>query len=77
MFFQIEPKDVPPHDMEFNQYIYLVAKCNDSQLVFHKEVKILLNYKDKVVFIQTDKPIYTPLQTGKIYIHFVIFTLFR
>ncbi|KAK3730060.1 hypothetical protein QZH41_009569, partial [Actinostola sp. cb2023] len=62
----VEPKDVPAHDIEFNQYLYLVAVCNDPQMVFYKEVKILLSYKDKIVLVQTDKPVYTPLQTVKI-----------
>ena len=47
------------------QFVYLVAKSDDAHFSFHKEAKILLSYKDGMVFIQTDKPIYTPRQSGK------------
>ena len=47
------------------QYVYLIAKSDDAHYQFHKEAKILLSYRDGMVFIQTDKPIYTPKQRGK------------
>ena len=62
---QVDPKHVPVQDLEFNQYLYLVAMSSDPQLFIFKKVKILLSYMDKIVLLQTDKPIYTPLQTGK------------
>ncbi|XP_031570486.1 A.superbus venom factor 1-like [Actinia tenebrosa] len=62
---KVNPSDIPSHDTEYNQYLYLVATCNDPQLVFHKETKVLLSYRDKIVLVQTDKPIYTPKQTVK------------
>ena len=47
------------------QYVCLVAKSDDGHFQFHQEARILLSYKDGMVFIQTDKPIYTPRQSGK------------
>ena len=47
------------------QFVYLVAKSDNAHFSFHKEAKILLSYKDGMVLIQTDKPIYTPRQSGK------------
>ena len=47
------------------QFVYLVAKSKDAHFSFRREAKILLSYKDGMVFIQTDKPIYTPRQSGK------------
>ena len=60
----MEPKDLPDTRSVDKQYVYLVAKSDDGHFQFHKEAKILLSYRDGMVFIQTDKPIYTPRQTG-------------
>ena len=61
----MEPEELPDTASLDKQYVYLVAKCDDAHFQFHKEAKILLSYKDGMVFIQTDKPIYTPKQSGK------------
>ena len=60
----MEPKDLPDINSLDKQYVYLVAKSDDAHFQFHKEAKILLSYRDGMVFIQTDKPMYTPRQTG-------------
>ena len=65
IFFQVEPQDLPDINTVNKQYVYLVAKSDDGHFQFHKEAKILLSYRDRMVFIETDKPIYTPRQTGK------------
>ena len=46
------------------QYVYLVVKSDDPHFRFQKEATILLSYKDGMILIQTDKPIYTPKQSG-------------
>ena len=63
-YLQVEPKDLPDTNSVDKQYVYLVAKSDDSHFQFQKEAKILLSYTDGMVFLQTDKPIYTPRQRG-------------
>ena len=61
----MEAADLPDTTFVDKQFVYLVAKSKDAHFSFRKEAKILLSYKDGMVFIQTDKPIYTPRQSGK------------
>ncbi len=63
-YLQVEPSDLPDANSVDKQYVYLVAKSDDAHFQFHKEARILLSYRDGMVFIQTDKPIYTPRQRG-------------
>lgn len=65
ILFKVDPKDLPDVNSVDKQYVYLVAKSDDGHFQFHKEAKILLSYRDGMVFIQTDKPVYTPRQSGK------------
>ena len=53
-----------PAKKDDKQYVYLVAKSDSGALKFQKEASVLLSRKSRVVYIQTDKPIYTPTQTG-------------
>ena len=46
------------------QYVYLHASCQDAALSFDEGTPILLSYKAGYLFVQTDKPIYTPRQKG-------------
>ena len=64
-YLKVEPKDLPDTNSVDKQYVYLVAKSDDAHFQFHKEARILLSYRDGMVFIQTDKPIYTPRQKGR------------
>ena len=68
MYFKVEPENLSNIKSVDVQYVYLVAKSDDGHFQFHKEAKILLSYKNGMVFIQTDKPIYTPKQRGKTYV---------
>ena len=61
----MEPKDLPDTNSVDKQYVYLVAKSDDAHFQFRKEAKILLSYRDGMVFKQTDKTIYTPRQRGE------------
>ena len=61
----MEPEDLLNRHSVGKQYVYLVAKSDDGHFKFEKEAKILLSYQDILVYIQTDKPIYTSRQNGK------------
>ena len=60
IFLQVKPEDLLDTHTVIKQYVYLVAKSDDGHFHFQ-----LLSYRDGMVFIQTDKPIYTPRQSGK------------
>lgn len=71
MFIQLNQRDFPldttdDDDMATNRYAYLIAKTNDSGVFIDKEVKVLVSFLDGVVLVQTDKPIYTPQQSGSL-----------
>ncbi|XP_028394711.1 complement C3-like [Dendronephthya gigantea] len=53
------------HDLRSldKQYVYLKASSNTPGIVFNDEIKILVSYRNTMVFIRTDKPIYNPGQT--------------
>ena len=53
-------------DMATNRHAYLVAKTNNTDLIIQKEVKVLVSFLDGIVLLQTDKPIYTPQQSGSL-----------
>ena len=61
----MEPKDLPDINSVDKQYVHLVAKSDDAHFQFQREAKILLSCRDGMVFIQMDKPVYTPRQSGK------------
>ena len=67
----MNPRDFPvditdDDDMATNRYAFLIAKTNDSHVIIDKEVKILVSFLDGIVLLQTDKPIYTPQQSGSL-----------
>lgn len=53
-------------DISANRYAFLVAKSNDSDVIINKDAKVLVSFLDGVVLLQTDKPIYTPRQSGSL-----------
>ena len=55
-----------PSASDGKQYVYLVAKSSSPQLTFMKEAVILVQKHSGYVFLQTDKPVYTPNQNGMI-----------
>ncbi|XP_067056513.1 complement C3-like [Acropora muricata] len=63
---KVEPEDLPDPTSVDKQFVYLVAKSDDNHFRFQKEARIMLSYKNGMVFIQTDKPVYTPNQSVKI-----------
>lgn len=48
-----------------SRYLYLVVKSTDATFKFKKESVLLVQPSSGHVFIQTDKPIYSPRQTGQ------------
>ena len=61
----MEPEDLPDPTSVDKQFVYLIAKSDDNHFRFQKEARIMLSYKNGMVFIQTDKPVYTPNQSGE------------
>lgn len=60
----INPSDFPPNFLTSpspEKFVTLTVHSNK----FHKEVRIPISNQAGYVFIQTDKPIYTPKQLGK------------
>lgn len=47
------------------EHAYLMATSSDPRLTFSKESVVLISRQSGFIFIQTDKPIYTPDQEGK------------
>ena len=67
----MDPEDFPvdvtnDDDMSTSRFAYLVASTNDSDVSIGKEAKILVSFVDGIVLLQTDKPIYTPQQSGSL-----------
>lgn len=61
---QIRPEDLPSNTAA-RRYVYLVAMSTSPALRFRQEALVLINQQSGYVFIQTDKPIYTPNQQVK------------
>jgi uncharacterized protein YfaS (alpha-2-macroglobulin family) len=61
----VTAKDLNDQKSLDKQYVYLRARSNTPGFQFNEEIKILVSYKNTMVFIQTDKPIYNPGQTGE------------
>ncbi|XP_038046262.1 complement C3-like [Patiria miniata] len=59
---QIRRDQLPQQDTSKQQFITLVATANTPQLQINDRRTILLSYQSGFVFIQTDKPLYTPTQ---------------
>ena len=53
-----------------DEYVSLVAKCTVGRRAVTKKTLVRVSTRTHSVFVQTDKPIYTPRQTGEwIYCH--------
>lgn len=63
--FILQASDLQDSDGSTIQYVSLVAKSTNGRLIFEKEKVILLSRQSGYIFIQTDKPVYTPNQEGK------------
>jgi hypothetical protein len=61
----VNAKDLHDQKSLDKQYVYLKASSSTPEFQFNDEIKVLVSYRNAMVFIQTDKPIYNPGQTGK------------
>ncbi|GFR85491.1 complement component C3 [Elysia marginata] len=57
-----EPDPPSPHARVF---VSLVVETVGHMPHFRKEVSLLVNLRPGYIFVQSDKPLYTPHQTGK------------
>ncbi|XP_063409247.1 venom factor-like [Mytilus trossulus] len=64
--FILQASDLQDSDGNTIQYVSLVAKSTNGRLIFEKEKVILLSRQSGYIFIQTDKPVYTPNQEVRI-----------
>lgn len=60
----IQPKDIPKSDNAF-LYVYLGAYSGS----FSKEERLPITFENGFLFIQTDKPVYTPDQSVKVRVY--------
>ncbi|XP_070581805.1 complement C3-like [Ptychodera flava] len=65
MNYEDLPERKSHEEVGTKKYVYLVAKSDSPELTFQKEEVILVSFRSGYVFIQTDKPIYTPEQEVK------------
>eukprot|EP00794_Sanderia_malayensis_P006960 gene6960-7745_t len=63
---KVGTNDVAPPPKADKQYVYLVIKSVSAGFKFEKEARVLLSRKSRAVYMQTDKPIYTPTQTVRL-----------
>ncbi|KAG8447546.1 hypothetical protein GDO86_014883, partial [Hymenochirus boettgeri] len=62
----IQPKDFPkPSSSDSNPFIYLKAQSN----AFTKTEQVPVSYRNGFLFIQTDKPFYTPDQSVRVRVY--------
>ncbi len=59
---KISRDQLPDEDTKSNKFITLVVESRSPHIQFENRQPILLSYKSGFVFIQTDKPLYTPSQ---------------
>lgn len=64
--FLLQSSDFPATDNATVQYVALIAESSFPQMSFTERAVILLSRKSGYIFIQTDKPVYTPNQEVKI-----------
>ncbi|XP_033643191.1 complement C3-like [Asterias rubens] len=59
---KISRDQLPGEDTKTNKFITLVVESSSPEIQFESRQPILLSMKSGFVFIQTDKPLYTPSQ---------------
>ena len=64
--FLLQSSDISATDDATVQYVVLIAESSFPQMSFLERAVILLSRKSGYIFIQTDKPVYTPNQEGNV-----------
>lgn len=65
MSLYVDPENVPQVETEDDLKVYAKLEVTCPPLNnFQEEKDVLISYEEGFVFIQTDKPIYTPDQRG-------------
>lgn len=64
--FTLQPSDIEGSNEDSFDYVYLVARAKSQRKRFRKEASILVSKWSGYIFIQTDKPVYTPGQDVKL-----------
>ena len=61
----VDPAIIPvvETEEEVQRYVYVTVSCPD--VGFEETKEVLLSYEEGFLFIQTDKPVYTPNQRGE------------
>ena len=62
---EVNPDELPVTDPPAS---HVVIKVEAAAIAFTKESRILLSSESHLVYIQTDKPLYTPRQQGQLLI---------
>ncbi|NXW87673.1 A2ML1 protein, partial [Alopecoenas beccarii] len=63
-FFHCTSFQVPPPVGNSDEVAFIVITVLEAKSDFQKKQKVLIKHADKKTFIQTDKPVYKPGQTG-------------
>ena len=65
LYLPVSAEDLPDPGSLDKQYVYLIATSTTPGFQFRNEIKILVSYRNAMVLLQIEKPIYNPGQTRR------------